>query len=144
MLTDEIKKRAMAAMKAQDTVTRDVLRLAQSEIQAAEARAGKTFSDDEQAQIVRRLIKSNEETLALTTDAERKGALEKELEVLRALLPKALDVAAILAALASEAEAIRAAKSDGQATGIAMKHLKSTGAVVTGTDVGEAVKKLRA
>jgi uncharacterized protein YqeY len=144
MLSDEIKKRAMAAMKAQDTITRDVLRLAQSEIQAAEGRAGKALADDEQAQIVRRLIKSNEETLALTTDAERKAALEKELDVLRALLPKGLDVDAIVAALASQADAIRAAKSDGQATGIAMKHLKSTGAVVTGADVGEAVKKLRA
>jgi uncharacterized protein YqeY len=143
-MLSEIKKRAMAAMKAQDTITRDVLRLAQSEIQAAEGRAGKTLADDEQAQIVRRLIKSNEETLALTTDAERKAALEKELDVLRALLPKGLDVDAIVAALAGQAEAIRAAKSDGQATGIAMKHLKSTGAVVTGTDVGEAVKKLRA
>jgi uncharacterized protein YqeY len=144
MLTDEIKKQAMAAMKAQDTVTRDILRLAQSDIQAAEARAGKALTDDEQANIVRRLIKANEETLGLTTDAERKAALEKELGVLRALLPKGLDVDAIVAALAGQAEAIRAAKSDGQATGVAMKHLKSIGAVVTGADVGEAVKKLRA
>jgi len=41
------------------------------------------------------------------------------------------------------AEAIKAAGNDGQATGVAMKHLKSTGAVVSGKDVAAVVKTLR-
>jgi uncharacterized protein YqeY len=69
--------------------------------------------------------------------------LRQEIGVLSALLPKQLSVDDIVAALASEHDAIKAAKSDGQATGIAMKHLKSTGAAVSGNDVGAAVKQIR-
>jgi uncharacterized protein len=49
-----------------------------------------------------------------------------------------------VAALAPVADAIRAAGNDGQATGVAMKQLKSTGATVDGKTVAAAVKQLRA
>lgn len=143
MLVDDIKKQITAAMKSGDTVARDVLRLALSEIQAAEARKNAPSSDDDAAAALRKLIKSNEETLALAGDGERAATLRREIEVLSSLLPKQLSVDDIVAALASQHEAIKAAKNDGQATGIAMKHLKSTGAAVSGNDVAAAVKKIR-
>ena len=46
------------------------------------------------------------------------------------------------AALAPVADALRAAKSAGQAMGVAMKHLKSKGAVVEATVVQEAIRRL--
>ncbi|MBX3206561.1 MAG: GatB/YqeY domain-containing protein [Labilithrix sp.] len=143
MLVDDIKKQITGAMKSGDAVARDVLRLALSEIQTTEARKNTPASDEDAINAVRKLIKSNEETLGLTADAERAGVLRREVEVLSALLPKQLSVEDIVAALASEHEAIKAAKTDGQATGVAMKHLKSTGASVSGNDVGAAVKKIR-
>src|SRR5262245_57095526 len=145
MLVDDIKQRITAAMKAGDTVARDILRLALGEIQTAEARKNAGLSEDEATAAVRKLIKSNEETLGLTadTDAERRATLRREIEVLSALLPKQLSVDDIVQALASEHEAIKAAKSDGQATGVAMKFLKGAGANVSGNDVGAAVKKIR-
>src|SRR5690606_16833258 len=109
-----------------------------------EARAGKPASDEEAAQVVKKLVKSNQETLAAAVDEEQKRTLERELEILASLLPKALGVAEIVAALAPVADAIRAAKNDGQATGVAMKHLKQGGHEVSGKDVAEAVKQLRA
>jgi hypothetical protein len=39
---------------------------------------------------------------------------------------------------------LRAAKSDGQAMGVAMKHLKAAGATVESADVQKAVAKVRA
>ncbi len=144
VLTDDIKKQITTAMKSGDAVARDVLRLALSEIQAIEARKNAAPSDEEAMNAVRKLIKSNEETLGLTTDAERAATLKKETEVLTALLPRQLSVDEIVAALAGQRDAIRAAGNDGQATGIAMKHLKSTGAAVSGGEVGAAVKKIRA
>lgn len=145
MLVDDIKKRVTEAMKGGDTVARDVLRLALGEIQTAEARKSAALSDDEAIASVRKLIKSNEETLAAVGDADaRASALKHELEVLRSLLPKQLTPEQIVLALKDQHEAIKAAKSDGQATGIAMKHLKSTGAAVDGKDVGVAVKQIRA
>ena len=119
-------------MKAGDTVARDILRLAMGEIQTAEARKSGPLSDEESAAAVRKLIKSNEETLGLSGDGERAATLRREIEVLSALLPKQLSVDEIVAALADQHDAIKAAKADGQATGVAMKHLKSVGANVSG------------
>lgn len=143
MLVEEIKRRITAAMKAGSTIEKDILRLALGEIQTADAR-GTSVTDEGAAAIVRKIIKSNEETLAATEGEEQKRILAAENAVLSSLLPKSLGVADIIAALAPSRDAIKAAGNDGQATGIAMKHLKASGAVVNGKDVTEAVKQMRA
>jgi len=143
VLVDDIKKQVTVAMKAGDSVARDVLRLALGEIQTAEARKNAPATDDEAAAVVRKLIKSNEETLGLAGESANAAALRREIEILSALLPKQMSVDDIIAALASELDAIKAAKADGQATGVAMKYLKAAGAAVSGNDVGAAVKKIR-
>ena len=143
MLIEEIKRRITAAMKAGSTIEKDILRLALGEIQTAEAR-GTSITDEGVAAIVRKIIKSNEETLAATEGEEQKRTLAAENAVLASLLPKSLGVEDIIAALAPSLPAIKAAGNDGQATGIAMKQLKTTGAVVNGKDVTEAVKRMRA
>src|SRR5262245_38456799 len=121
MLVEEIKKRAAAAVKQSDTVARDVLRLALGEIQTAEARKNAQLSEEEAVAALRKLIKSNEESLAaLAAGDERVPALKKEIEVLASLLPAQLSVPQIIAALDAQVAAIKAANSDGQATGIAM------------------------
>ncbi|MGH7330390.1 MAG: GatB/YqeY domain-containing protein, partial [Polyangiaceae bacterium] len=113
------------------------------EIQTAEARIEKPVTDDEAAGIVRKLIKSNGETMAKSEDAEQKKTLAREIAVLEALLPKSMSHDEMLAALAPVHAAIKEAKSDGQATGVAMKHLKQSGATVNGNDVAAVVKALR-
>ena len=144
MLVDEIKKRVASAVKQADTVTRDVLRLALGEIQTAEARKNAPLSEEDAAAALRKLIKSNEETLAaLPAGDDRIAALEREIEVLASLLPAQLTVPQIIAALDAHVAAIKAANNDGQATGIAMKHLRIAGAQVNGGDVTAAVKQLR-
>ncbi|MBX3187142.1 MAG: GatB/YqeY domain-containing protein [Labilithrix sp.] len=145
MLVEEIKKRVAVAVKQGDTVSRDVLRLALGEIQTAEARKNAPLAEDEANGALRKLIKSNEETLgALPGGDARAPVLKKEIEVLAALLPAQLTVAQIVEALAGQAAGIKAANNDGQATGVAMKHLKSAGAAVSGADVTAAVKQIRA
>jgi uncharacterized protein YqeY len=143
MILDDIKKRMVDAMKGGRAVERDILRVAMGEIQAAENR-GTVMNDEEAQKIVRKLIKSNGETLAVADRADTKSKLEEENRVLESLLPRRLTIDQIAAALSAVAADIKAAKSEGQATGVAMKHLKSTGASVDGKDVAEAVKQLRA
>lgn len=144
MLIDEIKKRALQAMKAGNTLEKDILRLALGEIQTLEARDNRSLSDDEASAIVRKLIKSNQETRDASTDEGQRQTLAQEIAVLESLLPKSLGVDEIAAALAPVVDQLRAAGNDGQATGIAMKHLKASGAVVNGKDVSLAVSRLRA
>ena len=143
MLIDEIKARMFKAMKAGQNVEKEILRVAVGEITTEAARPGRAGSDEEASAIVRKLIKSNQESLESTTDESRRQVLLQEIEVLSALLPKSLGVDDIIVALSPVADAIKAAGNDGQATGVAMKHLKASGAVVSGKDVSEAVRRLR-
>lgn len=145
MLVDDIKARITRAVKEKDDVVRDVLRLAIGEIQTAEARVARTLKEDEVAAIVKKLVKSNEETLSMAGGEGPRGeALRREIEALQSLLPKGLSVDQIVEALAAQRDAVRAAKNDGAATGVAMKHLKTTGATFDGADVAKAVQRMRA
>jgi len=143
MIKDDLRNRLTQAMKDKDTVAKDVLRVALGEIQTAEARTNRPLSDEEAVAIVRKLVKSNEETLSLGGESAYAATLRVEIALLQSLLPKTLSVADLVAALASQTDAIKAAKSDGQATGIAMKYLKSTGATFDGNDVASTVKQMR-
>lgn len=142
MLLDDIRQHIQRAVQAKDSVARDVLRLALGESQTAEAN-GKTIGDAEIVTILRKLVKSNEETIALAPDSPQAPTLRHEIAILSALLPKTLSVAQLVDALAPVRDAILAAKADGPATGLAMKHLKSTGAVFEGNDASAAVKAIR-
>jgi uncharacterized protein YqeY len=143
MLLDEIKARMFKAMKAGDALEKEILRVAVGEITTDSARAGRTGSDEEAQAILRKLIKSNEDTLVSLSDAEKKTALTRENQILSEFLPKSLSEDEVVAALGPVAEQLRAAGNDGQATGVAMKHLKSSGALVDGKVVSRAVQRVR-
>jgi uncharacterized protein YqeY len=143
MLADEIKKRMFAAMKAGNAVEKEILRVALGEITTQAARGDKPLGDEEVGAVLRKLVKSNQETLSSSESDEQKATLTQEIEILQGFLPKTLGVDEIVAALAPVSDQIKAAGNDGQATGVAMKHLKTTGAGVNGKDVSEAVKRIR-
>jgi len=143
VLIDELKQRITAALKAGRTVEKEVLRVALGEIQIADAR-GTAVTDELVAAVLRKLIKSNEETLASTTVEADKQRLAEENVILATLLPKSLGVEEIVAALSAIHAEIKAAGNDGQATGVAMKQLKAAGVTANGKDVTLAVKKIRA
>ena len=142
-LLAQIKKQVIEALKAKDSVAKDVLRVAQGDIELAATRQGKDLAEDQQQQIVRKLIKSNQETLAAVKDGDAAEKLRREITILEALLPKSLGVDEIVAALEPVVADIQAAGNDGQATGVAMKHLKPQGLAVEGKDVSQAVKQIR-
>ena len=142
-LLAEIKKQVIDAMKAKDTLTRDVLRVVQGDIEMHHTRTGEHMTDDQAQKVVRKLVKSNQETIAATTDAAALEKLNKEITILEALLPRMLGVDEIVAALQPVADDIKAAGNDGQATGVAMKHLKPQGLPVDGKDVSAAVRQIR-
>jgi uncharacterized protein YqeY len=143
MLLDEIKARMFQAMKSGKAVEREILRVAVGEITTDREREGRSGSDDEARAILKKIVKSNEESLALVEDATQKAVLLEEVAVLSAFLPKSLGVEEIVQALAPVHAALKNAGNDGQATGVAMKHLKAQGLGVSGKDVAEAVKRLR-
>jgi uncharacterized protein YqeY len=143
-LLEQIKARMFQAMKAGNTVEKEILKVAMGEITTDAARAERKGDDAEAQAILKKLVKSNEESIAASQDETQKTTLRAEIAVLNDFLPKALGVSEIVTALAPVADAVKAAGNDGQATGVAMKHLKSLGAEVNGKDVSAAVRQLRA
>ncbi|QNN22512.1 GatB/YqeY domain-containing protein [Planctomycetales bacterium ZRK34] len=142
MLIDDVKKRMIDAMKAGRAQEKEILRVALGDLQLTQSRTG-SLSDDEAVKVLRKIIKANDETAAVTSDEAVKAKLAEENRILSELLPQTLDQAQIKAALAPVDEAIRNAPNAGAATGVAMKHLKSTGATVDGKDVAQVVAALR-
>lgn len=143
MLQDQIKDRVKQAMRSGNTFERDLLKVALGELQTEAARSG-TISEDKAQALIRKMIKSNDETLSAGPSPETAEKLKKENIILAELLPKTLSEAEVMTALGPVSEQIKAAGNDGQATGVAMKHLKMTGANVDGGTVSAAVKKMRA
>jgi uncharacterized protein YqeY len=143
MLLEELKQRMFQAMKAGRKVEKEILRVAIGEIETAESRSSEPLTDAASQAILRKLVKSNEETLSLTEDPEQQEVLKAELETLREFLPKSLSVDAIVEALSAVSDAIARAPNDGAAVGVAMKALKAVGATVDGKAVAEAVRRLR-
>ena len=139
MLLQDIKKRMMLALKAGKVVEKEILRVVIGEVTGA-------MKDDDEftLAVIKKLVKSNRETASLAPDEATKVTLAQEIEILLEFLPKSLDAAAIMPLLEPVRDAIRAAANDGQATGVAMKHLKAAGAVVEAGDVKAAVALIRA
>ena len=142
-LLQTIKQQVIEAMKAKDSLKKEVLRVAQGDIEMHHTRTGEHMSDEEAQKVIRKLIKSNQETIEHTTDPAAVEKLTKEIAILEELLPRTLGVDEIVAALGPVESDIKAAGNDGQATGVAMKHLKPQGLAVEGKDVSEAVKQIR-
>ena len=77
-------------------------------------------------------------------DDPRIAVLEREIAFLKTLLPQTLDAEAIGKTLEPVRAEIVNAKSDGQATGVAIERLKGLSLNVPGQDVAVAVKQIRA
>jgi uncharacterized protein len=139
MLLESIKKRSLEATKGRRVVERNVLRFVIGEVQLMEIRQKKTLPDEQIATIIRKTIENNKEALSHRPDEK----LEQENRILTELLPSTLSQEEIESVLVVQLESIRACGNDGQAMGVAMKHLKSSGVSVLGDDVKAVVSKLR-
>jgi uncharacterized protein YqeY len=146
-LLETLKGRLTECRKAGKATEMTVLQVVLGEASTLEARSGQKPSDDEMEKVIRKTILGNQETMTLMEQKGMTGAghakLKAENEFLQALLPRTLSVDEIVAELAAVAALVQGAKNDGQATGVAMKHLKGKGLKVLGEDVSAAVKKLR-
>lgn len=139
MLIDQVKQRMFQAMKAGNTIEKEVLRTAVGEV----TRTGDEATDERVLQVLRKLVKANQETLAAATDPAQRAALEQEIQVVETFLPKSLSAEQIGELLAPVTDQIRAAAGPGPAMGIAMKFLKAAGVVTESRDVQTALAQLR-
>ena len=148
-MLETLKQKLLACRKASLSIEMGVLQVVLGEASMIEARGGKPATDDELEKIIRKVILGNQETLGILqardlSASDNFAKLTTENTLLQSLLPQTLSVPEIVQALAEIADPLRAARNDGQATGLAMKHLKGKNLRVLGEDVTVAVKQLRA
>jgi uncharacterized protein YqeY len=139
MLIDQVKQRMFQAIKSGDTIEKEVLRTAIGEV----TRSGEDATDERVTQVLKKLVKSNQETLAAASSEEQRRDLTREIAVLETFLPKAPSASELLERLAPVADAIRAAAGPGPAMGVAMKFLKGLGIAAESRDVQAALAELR-
>jgi len=148
-LKDTVRAKFEQAKRGGNREEKNLLSVILGDISTAEARGGKELSDAEVEKMLRKLVESNTETLTQLkshnrADDPQVAVLDREIAFLKSLLPQTLDAAAITKALEPVHAEIRQAKNDGQATGVAMKHLKGLSLNAQGQDVAAVVKQLRA
>ena len=143
MILTKVEDAIKASMKG-DASHRNFLRLIKGELQMAEVRQNKSLTEEQEGNVLKKILKNNEETLGLLpADDARYVTLLEENEILKGLLPAVASIEDVKAALAPVLDQIKSAKSDGQATGVAMKTLKEAKLACDGNTVKEIVAELR-
>jgi len=108
------------------------------------AKTGKDVNDDEMEKIIRKMIKGIDETIQLVKqDSSVLPKLKQEKTYVNTLAGEVLSQEQIKVYLQEIKNELVAAKSDGQATGLAVKYLKSKNLKALGNDVGVVVSSLR-
>jgi uncharacterized protein YqeY len=139
MLIDQVKQRMFQAMKAGNVLEKEILRTAIGEV----TRSGDDPTDERVLGVLKKLVKSNQETLESATSPDQRSDLQREIEVLGIFLPETPGPEQLCALLAPVAEQIRAAAGPGPAMGIAMKFLKGANVSAESRDVQAALAELR-
>lgn len=142
MLLETLRMDLKTAMKSNEQVKKDILRLTISEIEAFKLRTGKC-EDPDCFKVIEKLITSNKETLALIeAGTEKAQKLTQESAILGEYLPRKLTKEQIKSTLI-ELNVLVDAPDVGRAIGAAMKFFKSEKLAVASEDVTEVVKEMK-
>lgn len=145
MLVDTLRSQLTDAMKAKDELRKNAIRVVLSE---SAPKDGKPATDEGVFKVIRKIVEGNNETRTMLKQAGRDNEplythLDNESKYLSEFLPKTLSRDKIAEELVPLADSLKAAKSDGQAMGLAMKHFKAKGLTVDGNDVSAVVAEVR-
>jgi uncharacterized protein YqeY len=136
MLIDQLKSDIELATRGRNALASALLKVVLGECQAKNK-----FDDEFIVSYCRKMIQSNLETIGLGGDSVK---LNRENELLRSYVPASLTAEELQIHVDKLYIEIVSAKSEGQATGILSKYLKSLGLSADGAVMVPLVKKARA
>lgn len=141
----KIKELLVISVKEKNEVAKNILRLILGEFQQRDK-----ISDLEKENIVRKIIKSNNETISLIKELpegiQNKSNLNdlfSENIIMEKLLPQKLTKDSIICQIDNLIPDIKNTKNDGQAIGIIIKHFKNIGITVDSVIVKEIVLEIK-
>ena len=135
-LVDRIKGDITLALRANNQVAKDVLRLVVSDSERAENNP----SDSTVIKICRKVIEANTETLKLGGESQK---LRREIELLRSYVPSESTLEEIQIHVDRLAPQLADCKSAGKAIGVLYNALKDLGITVSGETLKAAVTAAR-
>lgn len=144
METVEIRSKLRTAIKENNTILKNVLRLLLGEIETLES-SNKKFDSNK---IIKKLIDSNNQILAIKNDE----VLIKENEILNSFLPKEISKEELLNTIESfycpngsrQSLVLETnTKSEGQLMGIFIKQLKANNVIFNNNDLVNIIKELK-
>ena len=135
---EAIKQRVIECMKSGEILERDTLKTVIGEAQKINLKP----TDENILQVLKKSKTNCIETMKLV-DESRWGTMAQEVIIYDKFLPSLLSTEEITSILKDVFGQIVVAKSDGQATGIAMGYLRKNGHAVDGKDVSQVVSNLR-
>lgn len=134
MLIDIIKADITTATRMRNQLASDILKVVLGECQTKN-----NFTDEFIVRYCRDIVKGNNETMSFGDSVK----LSRENELLRSYLPKEVSEADLLVYANQIPDDIKAAKSDGQAVGVLVKHVKTLGLLANGDLAKKVVATLR-
>ena len=138
----KIQNKIIHCMKTGNSFERDILKTVVGEIQTIKSRTGE-MTNDGAIKIIKKFKQGVEETIELNNKMDFNPILlHDEIKIYDQYIPATMGIEGIIKFIDGK-EPIISAKSDGQATGIAMGILKKANIPVEGKDVAEAVKQIR-
>ena len=142
-LRDKIKNDLKDAMKSGDNVTRDVLRMLNSDIKNVEIDLKKELADDDVVKIIKRNIKSRKDSIEQYKKGNREDLAvqeEKELKILEKYMPEQMneeEIRKIVIDIIKKSEA-SGASDFGKVMGVVMRETKG---IADGNVVSRIVKE---
>jgi uncharacterized protein YqeY len=147
-LESKIKEEITTAIKEGFQIKRNLLRTVVGETQRLPGiPRDQIDSDNRYVKVMKKIVETNTETLSLLQEGDLKvPVLASEIEILNNLLPAEItsdDVLSFIQGNASCLDQVVHAKSNGQAVGIVIKAMKSSGKTVSGETVSKIIQRLR-
>lgn len=141
-LLEQLKKDTTTALKTNDVIKRNVLKVVVGEVEMSAVRQNKNVSDDMIVASIKKLIENN--TFVINTNKARNvDDLNAENAILASYLPKTASLEAVIAHLEPLWTQIKEHKNIGQATGLVMKTFKAASLPVDSKAVIEIINKIR-
>ena len=143
-MLQRLKNDMKIAMREKDLLKRDTIRLIMSAVKQIEVDERREVSDSDVLKIIQKGVKQREDAISFAKDGGRDDLVEqnqKEIDILKAYLPKQLSDEELEVAVKSIIEKVGATsmKDMGKVMGVASKELNGK---ADGKRINEAVKRV--
>jgi uncharacterized protein YqeY len=147
IIIETIRKDLVAAIRAKEETKKNMLRIVLSDVELECSKENKACTDEKVLSVIRKNLKGYQDLLNTYEAARANPETQIKVDILKSYLPQTLSQEEIEAKFLNDDgntfEQIKQAKSDGQATGIAMKFVKAANLSINNEDVAAVVKKIR-